>query len=281
MFRQLFKNNPDKAEMSFFDHLEELRWHIIRSLIAVVIAATLVFIFIRQIYNDIIMGPTHPDFITYRLLCQIDRALHLGNKLCLQSLDIHFQNLEVSGQFMLSLTSSVVIGAVVSVPYILWEFWRFIKPALTPKEIQYARGIVFWTSLLFFMGVSFGYFLIAPYALTFFANYRISNQFENIFTVQSYLSMLSQLVIGLGCIFELPILVYFLTKIGLVTPQFLKTYRRHAILVIVVLAAFIAPPDITSQLIIAFPLYLLYELSISISARVLKQEKEKAIQEWS
>ncbi|WP_245759908.1 twin-arginine translocase subunit TatC [Thermoflavifilum thermophilum] len=267
--------------MSFFDHLEELRWHIIRSLIAVLIAATLVFIFIHQIYNDIIMGPTHPEFITYRILCQIDRALHLGNKLCLQSLDIHFQNLEVSGQFMLSLTSSVVMGVIVSVPYILWEFWRFIKPALTPQEIRYARGIVFWTSLLFFLGVSFGYFLIAPYALTFFANYKISNQFENIFTVQSYLSMLSQLVIGLGCIFELPILVYFLTKIGLVTPRFLKTYRRHAILVIVILAAFIAPPDITSQLIIAFPLYLLYELSITISARVLKQEKEKAVEEWS
>ncbi|MCL6523468.1 MAG: twin-arginine translocase subunit TatC [Thermoflavifilum sp.] len=279
MFRQLFKNNPDKAEMSFFDHLEELRWHIIRSLIAVIVAATLVFIFIHQIYNDIIMGPTHPDFITYRILCHIDQALHLGNKLCLQSLDIHFQNLEVSGQFMLSLTSSVVIGVIVSVPYILWEFWRFIKPALTPQEIRYARGLVFWTSLLFFLGVSFGYFLIAPYALTFFANYKISNQFENIFTVQSYLSMLSQLVIGLGCIFELPILVYFLTKIGLITPQFMKTYRRHAILVIVVLAAFIAPPDITSQLIIAFPLYLLYELSIGISARVIKQEK--AAQEWS
>jgi len=136
MFRQLFKNNPDKAEMSFFDHLEELRWHIIRSLIAVVIAATLVFIFIRQIYNDIIMGPTHPDFITYRLLCQIDRALHLGNKLCLQSLDIHFQNLEVSGQFMLSLTSSVVIGAIVSVPYILWEFWRFINPPSRQKRFN-------------------------------------------------------------------------------------------------------------------------------------------------
>ena len=281
MFKRLFRNNPEKAEMSFFDHLEELRWHIFRSLGAIVIFATLCFIYIGYIYNDVILGPTHNDFITYRVLCDIDRYLHLGNRLCLQQMHIRFQNMEVSGQFMLSLTSSFMIGFIISIPYILWEFWRFVKPALKPTEVKYTKGVVFWSSLLFFIGVFFAYFLIMPYAMTFFANYKISTEFENIFTIQSYLSMISQLVIGLGCVFELPILVYFLSKVGILTPDFLKKYRKQAILVIVVLAAFITPPDVTSQLIVSVPLYLLFELSIIISAKVLKQKEAEEAKQWS
>jgi sec-independent protein translocase protein TatC len=281
MFKELFRNNPDKAEMSFFDHLETLRWHIIRSVIAIVVGATVCLFYIGDIYNDVILGPTNNKFITYRILCAIDKKFHLGNRFCMQQMVIHFQNMEVSGQFMLSLTSSFTIGFIIAIPYILWEFWRFVKPALKPAEVRYTRGVVFWTSLLFFTGVFFGYYLIAPYAMSFFANYKISSQFENIFTIQSYLSMITQLVIGLGCVFELPILVYFLSKVGILTPTFLKSYRKEAILVIVILAAFITPPDVTSQLIVSVPLYLLFELSITISARVLKQKQEQEAKEWS
>lgn len=267
--------------MSFFDHLEELRWHIIRAGAAVAIAAILAFIFISQIYNGVILGPTQPSFITYRVLCDIDHYLHLGNRLCLQTINIRFQNMEVSGQFMLAMSSSLSIGLILAVPYILWEFWRFVKPALKPGEIRYTRGVVFWSSLLFFTGVFFGYFLITPYAMSFFSNYTISSQFENIFTIQSYLGLVTQVVVGLGCVFELPILVYFLSKVGILTPDFLKRYRRHAILVIVIIAAFIAPPDMTSQVIISLPLYLLFELSILISARVMRQKAEQDKKEWS
>ncbi len=274
MFKRLFKNNPEKAEMSFFDHLEELRWHIIRSLIAVVAASILIFIFITPIYSKVILGPTRSNFITFRILCRLDHWLNLGSKLCAAHMNIKFQNLEVSGQFMLALTSSLILGMIISVPLIFWEFWRFVKPALKPTEAKYTRGVVFWSSLQFFLGVFFAYFCIAPYAMAFFSNYHISSQFENIFTIQSYLDLVIQLVVGLGCVFELPILVYFLTKVGILTPQFLRTYRKQAILVIVGIAAFIAPPDVTSQIVVSVPLYLLYEISIYISRRVLKQKEE-------
>ena len=265
--------------MSFFDHLETLRWHIFRSLIAIGIGGILIFIYIGPVYNQIILGPTRPDFITFRLLCSLDRRLHMGNRFCAGNMNIRFQNMEVSGQFMLALTSSLILGIIIAMPYILWEFWRFVKPALKPNEARYTRGVVFWTSVQFFMGVLFAYYCITPYALVFFSSYHISPQFENIFTIQSYLDLVTQLVVGLGCIFELPILVYFLTKVGILTPEFLKTYRKQAILIIVGIAAFIAPPDINSQIMVSVPLYLLYEISIYISRRVIKQ-KQKEEKEW-
>ena len=265
--------------MSFFDHLEDLRWHLIRSIAVIMAGGILSFVFISNIYNVVILGPTRNNFITFRILCHIDQYFHLGHRLCMQAMHIHFQNMEVSGQFMLSITSAMLIGLIVAVPFVLWEFWNFIKPALKPNEIKYTRGVVFWSSLLFFIGVCFAYFCIVPYAMSFFSSYKISNQFQNIFTIQSYLDMVTQLVIGLGCIFELPILVFFLTKVGLLTPTLLKTYRRHAIVVIVVLAAFIAPPDFLSQIIVSLPLYLLYEISIGISGKVLRQ-KEKTENKW-
>jgi sec-independent protein translocase protein TatC len=265
--------------MSFFDHLEALRWHIIRSCIAIFVASVLIFIFITPIYSIVILGPTRSSFITFRFLCSLDHRLNLGSRLCSSHLSIKFQNLEVSGQFMLALTSSLIIGMIIAVPYILWEFWTFVKPALKPTEAKYTRGVVFWSSLQFFLGVAFAYFCIAPYAMSFFSNYRISTQFENIFTIQSYLDLIIQLVVGLGCVFELPILVYFLTKVGILSPQFLRTYRKQAILVIVGVAAFIAPPDITSQFVVSIPLYVLYEISIYISARVMKQ-KARDEEKW-
>lgn len=280
MFKQLFKNNEDKAEMSFFDHLEELRWHIIRSLFAILIGFVVIFVKIGWVYDRVIMGPAHPDFITYRWLCKIGHLLHLGNSLCMEEIKLKLQSTELSGQFMLSLTTSFIGGFIIAFPYIFWEFWRFVKPALKPSERKYTRGIIFWVSLLFFLGVLFGYYLITPYTVNFFANYSVSDSIENRFLIQNYLDIITQLVLGTGLVFQLPVVVFFLSKVGLLTPSFMKNYRRHAIVVILVVAAVITPPDVASQLIVSLPLLLLYEISIFICAKVNKQREKDEAKEW-
>lgn len=267
--------------MNFFDHLEALRWHIVRSLIAIIVAAIAVFIKIQFIYEHIILGPTRHDFITYRLLCSLGHSLNMADKFCLPDVPIQFQSMQLSGQFMQAFSSSFMFAFIVAAPYILWEFWRFIKPALKPSELKYTRGVVFWTSLLFFAGVGFGYFLIAPYTVNFFASYHLSDSIQNIITIQSYMDTLSQLVMGCGALFELPILVYFLSKVNVLTPAFLKKYRKHAFVIILVVAAFISPPDVVSQFIVTIPLYMLFEISIAISARVQRQRDEEDEKEWS
>lgn len=280
MFKQLFKNNEDKAEMSFFDHLEELRWHIIRSLFAILIGFVVIFVKIGWVYDRVIMGPAHPDFITYRWLCKIGHLLHLGNSLCMEEIKLKLQSTELSGQFMLSLTTSFIGGFIIAFPYIFWEFWRFVKPALKPSERKYTRGIIFWVSLLFFLGVLFGYYLITPYTVNFFANYSVSDSIENRFLIQNYLDIITQLVLGTGLVFQLPVVVFFLSKVGILTPSFMKNYRRHAIVVILVVAAVITPPDVASQLIVSLPLLLLYEISIFICAKVNKQREKDEAKEW-
>jgi sec-independent protein translocase protein TatC len=281
MLKQMFKNNPDMAEMSFFDHLEALRWHIVRSFVAILIGMIVVFIKIEFVYDRIIMAPTRHTFITYKVLCDLGHSLHLGNSLCLPDVPLEFQSMQLSGQFMQALSSSFTFGAIIAAPYILWEFWRFVKPALKPEELTYTRGIIFWTSLLFFTGIGFGYFVIAPYTVNFFGAYSISKSIKNLITIQSYLSTMSQVVVGCGVLFELPIVTYFLAKVGVITSDFLRKYRRHAFLVILIVAAFITPPDVASQIIVTIPLYLLYELSIWITRRVQRQKAEQDAKEWS
>jgi sec-independent protein translocase protein TatC len=281
MLKKMFKNNPEMAEMSFFDHLEELRWHIVRSLFAVLVGTVVVFIKINLVYDGIIMAPTRHTFITYRVLCSFGHFLHLGDSLCLPDVPLEFQSMKLSGQFMQALSSSFTFGAIIAAPYILWEFWRFVRPALKEEELKYTRGVVFWTSLLFFTGIGFGYFIIAPYTVNFFGAYSISKSIHNIITIQSYLSTLSQVVVGCGVLFELPIFAYFLAKVGILNPAFLKKYRKHAFLIILIVAAFITPPDVASQVIVTIPLYLLYELSIRIARRVERQKQEAYDKEWS
>lgn len=281
MFKKLFRNNPELAEMSFFDHLEELRWHVVRSLAAVIILAVVAFVKINFIYEKIIMAPTRHTFFTYKALCSFGHFFNLGDTLCLPDVPIEFQSMKLSGQFMQAMSSSFMFGAIIAAPYILWEFWRFIKPALKPNELQYTRGVIFWTSLLFFSGVAFGYFVIAPYTVNFFAAYKLSESIHNIITIQSYLSTMTQVVVGCGLLFELPIMTYFLSKVGVVSASFLKTYRRHAFLVILIIAALITPPDVASQIIVTIPLYILYEVSIRIAGRVERQKEEEEAREWS
>jgi sec-independent protein translocase protein TatC len=262
--------------MAFTDHIEELRWHIIRSLLAVIICAIVVFFNIEWVFDTIILGPAHPDFISYRALCHLGKLIHV-DALCLQDINMEFQNTELSGQFMMSFSVSFMLGFIISFPFIFWELWKFIKPALKPSEVKYARGIVFWASLLFFMGVMFAYFVIAPFTINFFANYQLSPSFKNIITMSNYYDTMNDLILGLGIVFELPVVVFFLSRIGLLTPALMRAKRNYAILIIFVLAAVITPPDWFSIWLVAIPLIILYEAAIRISARAIKERKRKEL----
>jgi sec-independent protein translocase protein TatC len=269
------------AEMGFTDHIEELRWHLVRSIVAIIIGAILVFVNINWVFDTIIMGPTRTDFISYRWLCSFGKMIHV-DALCLDEVQMKFQNTQVSGQFMMSFSISFMLGFIIAFPYVFWEFWRFVKPALKAKELKYARGIVFWSSALFFLGVAFAYFLIAPFTINFFAGYQLSEQFENIITINNYYDTMSDLILGLGIVFELPILVYFLSRVGVVTPKLMRDQRRFAIVIIMVIAAVITPPDWFSIFLVAIPLVILYEAGIVVSARILKEKKkrEKETLDW-
>lgn len=270
------RKGSNGAEMSFVDHIEELRWHIIRSLAVLIIASIVVFFNIEWIFDRILLGPTQSDFVSYKWLCQLGQFIHV-DVLCLGDMKLKFQNTQLSGQFMMSFSVSFMIGFIVSFPFIFWELWKFIKPALKPTELKYARGIVFWCSLLFFMGVLFAYYIIAPFTINFFANYQLSPSFENIITISNYYDTMNDLVLGMGLVFELPVIVFFLSRIGVLTPQFMREKRRLAVVIILVLAAVITPPDWFSIWLVAIPLLILYEVGIFISARIIKEKKQKEI----
>ncbi|HQE11391.1 MAG TPA: twin-arginine translocase subunit TatC [Flavipsychrobacter sp.] len=268
------RKGANGAEMSFVDHIEELRWHIIRSLIVLIVVSIVVFFNIEWIFDKVILGPAKPDFISYKWLCQLGQLLHV-DVLCLGDMQMKFQNNQMSGQFMMSFSVSFMIGFILSFPFIFWELWKFIKPALKPSELKYARGIVFWCSLLFFTGVAFAYFIIAPFTINFFANYQLSPSFENIITIANYYDTMNDLILGMGIVFELPVIVFFLSRIGILTPKFMREKRRFAIVIILVLAAVITPPDWFSIWLVAIPLLILYEAGIFISARAIKEKENK------
>ncbi len=261
--------------MSFFDHLEDLRWHIIRSVVAISVVSIFGFVYTKEILDNVIFGPTNATFPSYIAMCKISHWLGLGDKLCITPVKVTFQNFKMAGQVMLQFKLAFIIGIVVAFPYIFYEFWRFIKPALKERELRGARGIIFWVSFQFFLGVAFSYFLMAPFTINFLAGYTITDKAVNQFFLDDYFSLMTQIILGMGILFELPVLVFFLTKIGLLTPDFMRSYRRHAIVVILVLAAVITPPDVIDQLIVFTPLYLLYEISIFISKKALREMDEK------
>ncbi len=266
-------SNQDK-EMSFLDHLEIFRWHLIRSVIAVLFFAIIAFIFKDIVFDVILLGPKDPNFPTYKALCAISQYLGLEDALCLKESPFTLMNITMSGQFSTHVTTSIFAGFIVAFPYVFWEFWRFIRPALHVNESTMARGIVFFSSVLFLLGVLFGYYVIAPLSVNFLGSYQVSSTVANQITLSSFISTVTTVSFANGIIFELPILVYFLTKIGLLTPEFMRVYRKHAIVVILILAAIITPPDVTSQILVSLPLIVLYEISIKISARVIKNQKK-------
>jgi sec-independent protein translocase protein TatC len=260
--------------MSFLDHIEELRWHIIRSLLVVLGASIVVFIYAEWIFEHIITGPTRSNFISYRWLCSLGKAMGTTT-LCLKDINLTLQNTEMSGQFMLSFSSSFMMGFIIAFPYVFWEFWKFLKPALNPEELKHARGIVFWSSLLFGFGVVFGYLILAPFTINFFANYQLSPDIKNIFTIKNYYESLSDMVLGMGIVFELPIVVFFLSRVGVLTPKLMRTQRRYAIVILIFLSEIITPPDWFSWLLVFVPVYILYEISINISARAERDRLER------
>ncbi len=268
-------NNQDQ-EMSFLDHLEIFRWHLIRSSIAILVFSIIAFIFKDIVFDLVLLGPKYADFPTYRALCSISQYAGLDDAFCFLESPFSLMNISMSGQFSTHITTSLLAGFVVAFPYVFWEFWRFISPALHIHETKMAKGIVFFSSVLFLLGICFGYYLLVPLSVNFLGSYQVSSTVANQISLTSFISTVTTVSFATGIVFELPIMVYFLTKIGLLTPDFMRIYRKHAVVVILILAAIITPPDVTSQILVLLPLMILYEISIKISANVIKnQEKNK------
>ncbi len=268
--------DDEPGEMSFLDHLEELRWHLIRSLTAVFVFAIAAFVSKGVIFGEIILGPSKPSFWTYKMLCNLSKILS-SDALCISELPFIIQSRQMTGQFSMHITSSFVIGLICAFPYAFWEIWRFVKPGLYDKERKAATGATFYVSLLFFMGVFFGYFVVTPISINFLSNYQIDPSILNEFDIISYVSTVTTLVLACALLFQLPIVVYFATKAGLVSSSLLKTYRKHSIIVILMLSAVLTPPDPFSQVLIAFPLGLLYQLSILIAVKLEKKERKQEL----
>ena len=256
--------------MSFLDHLEELRWHIIRSVAAILVFSIGAYLVSGFVWDEIIFGPTRTDFWTFRKLCALAEKLN-SPALCIGNFSFEIQNRQITGQFLMDIKSSFVIGLILTFPYAFWEIWRFVKPGLKNHEKRASRGVVFVVSVLFTSGVLFGYFIVTPLSINFLANYKISNIIENNIDITSLLALVATLALACGLMFQLPVVTYILSKAGIITPGLMKTYRRHAIIVILVISAMITPPDLISQLLIAFPLVLLYEVSIMVSARIQRK----------
>lgn len=270
--------------MSFVDHLEELRWHIVRAVIAILICAIACFIYIDELMDVVIFGPIEKGFVTYEWLCNFGHKIGAGDSLCLPVPDVQMQTTTFGGQFISSITIAFISGLIIAFPYVFWEVWRFIKPALKPTELKHTRGAIFFVSFFFLLGVAFGYFLLAPFTFSFLSNYKIGthNIIETKPVLNDYIDNLIDITVGAGLAFELPVVSFVLTRIGLITPGFLKEYRKYAYVGLLVIAAVITPsPDWMSQLIVVLPLILLYELSIIISGRVAREEKRKEEEEWS
>jgi sec-independent protein translocase protein TatC len=273
--REEEEESPE-AEMSFFDHLEVLRWHIIRSVIAIIVFASLAWTYYTPIFNNIILGPKRADFWTYRMFCLLDEKLHINTGYCITK-DIPFSllNTQPAGQFTLMMNSSLLIGLIFGAPYLLFELWRFIKPGLKDVERKSANGFVFYASLLFISGILFGYFIICPVSISFLTGFIVSSDIVNSFAVDEYMSFVGTLTLGTGIIFELPILIFILSKMSIMTPKFMRSTRRYAVVAILVIAAVVTPtPDVVTMMIVATPLFGLYELSIMVSQRVENQRKK-------
>ncbi len=260
-------------EMSFLDHLEELRWLLVRSTVAILVMATVTYFFSDYIFDTIIFGPTDPSFITYRFFCEASHYVGFADSICITELPFIIQNTTMEGQVNIFIWTCITAGFILAFPYILSQFWRFISPALYEKEKKNAKLFIFVASILFFLGVIFGYFVIVPMSVNFLATFKVSDIVQNQFNLESYIGMIKTSVIASGLFFELPIIIYFLTKLGLVTPNFLRTYRKYAIVIVLVIAAIVTPPDVVSQITVAIPMLIIYEASIFISVLVNKKKK--------
>ena len=262
-------------QMSFLDHLEELRWHLIRAVLAVVIAGGVAFLLKGFIFDVLLFGPSKGDFFSYDMLCRISNYIGIDGGFCFEEMPFRIQSRTMGGQFSAHVWTSITAGFIIAFPYVIYEFWKFVAPAMHSNERKYAKGFIFVTSLLFFLGVLFGYYVVTPLSINFLGKYQVSETVFNDFDLSSYISLVRASVLASGLIFELPIVIYFLTKVGVVTPDFLKKYRKYALVIVLILSAIITPPDIVSQIIVAIPVLILYEVSILISKMMYKKEEEK------
>lgn len=268
----------DKNEMSFLDHLEELRWHLVRSTLAIFIVAIVIFVFDRIVYDQFLLAHLDGDFPTYKWLCQGAQVLGFESDFC----NISFNkegliSLAPTAQLMNLIWTSLILGLIVAFPYVLWEMWRFISPGLHPKEQKKSRAFITYASMLFFIGVLFSYYVIAPLSVSFFYNFKITDTIVNQFDFKTHINLITNTLLGVSLMFELPVVIFFLTKMGLVTPAFLKRYRKVALVLVLTLSAIITPPDIASQVIVTIPIMILYEISIFISKRVVKKEEKNSL----
>ncbi len=269
------KNKNSFKEMSFLDHLEELRWMLVRSSIAIVIAGTIAFTFSDFIFDTIIFGPKKGDFVTYQFFCDLANRFDLDKSFCNKELPFEIQNRTMDGQLSVMIWTSITAGFIIAFPFILWEIWKFIRPALYDKERKYAKLFIFTTSFLFFLGVAFGYFVLVPLSINFLANLQISAEVQNQIDINSYISLVKTTSLATGLVFELPVIIFFLAQLGLVTDTFLKEYRKYAYVLILIVAAIVTPPDVISQIIVSVPMIILYEVSIFIAKVITKRNIEK------
>jgi sec-independent protein translocase protein TatC len=275
------RNDGTVAEMSFIEHLDVLRGHLFKSALAIAIGAIFVAVYNDFIFKKILMGPTKANFPTYKMLCGLSQTLGLGNKLCMSQINLKMQSNTVAGQFGVYFNIILIGGFIMAFPYVFWQFWKFTKPALTAKELRNTRGVIFWVSLLFFTGVLFGYFIIAPYTINFFSKFSLDESIENLWTVASYFNTIVPLILGAGLAFQLPLVIFFLAKAGVVSSGFLRRGRKYAIVIMLVVAGIITPPDMISQIVCTIPLMLLYEIGLVLCVRVEKKEKKNEAAEWS
>ena len=267
-----------QADMSFLGHLEVLRWTLIRSSLAIVAFGMVAFVLKDFIFNNILLAPKDPSFFTYRFLCSVSQRLGTDG-LCIDEIPFIVQSRTMAGQFSAHIWTSIAFGFIMAFPYIIWEVWKFIKPALYENEKKHARSFIVITSFLFFLGILFGYYVITPLSINFLGSYRVADEVRNNFDLSSYTGLLKASCLSAGFIFELPIIIYFLTKMGLVTPEFLREYRKYALVLVLILAAVITPPDIISQVIVAIPMVILYEVSIKISKFIIRKQEMETSQE--
>ncbi|TYP98839.1 Sec-independent protein translocase TatC [Tenacibaculum adriaticum] len=260
--------------MSFLDHLEELRWHLVRSFIAIFVVAILVFFNINYIFDTILLAHLKPDFSTYQFFCKVFSSIGIDSSFCNIQFSQTLQSLNPTQQLMTAIWSSLILGFIIAFPYVLWEMWRFIAPGLHVNERKKSRGFIFTASFLFFLGILFSYFVIIPMSVYFFYNFKISDAVQNNFKLDAYISLITNTLLGVAVFFELPVVIYFLSKIGLISPEFLRKYRKHALVLVLILSAIITPPDVASQVIVAVPIMFLYEIGIHVSKYVINKQNK-------
>lgn len=276
--KKKLEKGGQNGEMSFLQHLEELRWHLVRASVAVIVFGVVVFLNKEFIFDSVILAPRSPNFITNRFFGWLAVQLNSPD-LAINTKPFQLINIDLAGQFSIHLNIAIIGGIIISIPYILWEFWRFVRPALYENERKHVTSAVFYSTMLFLTGISFGYFLIVPLTTHFFGGYQISSEVQNQINITSYISSVNTIVLGSGIVFELPIVMFFLAKVGLAGSSFFKAYRRHAFIVLLCLAAIITPPDAFSMLLVTGPLAMLYELGILMARMVEKRRNDSDLLE--